>query len=320
MSQILRSGLLIIDKPAGVSSRDCLNQLQRIIGDRKFKLGHAGTLDPLATGVLIVAVGEATRLVEQLHELDKQYSAEFEFGKSSDTLDREGEIVVHHDDPLPTREQLVEAGQRWTGLVMQQPPRYSAIKVQGRRAYELARRGNEFDLPERPVRIDRITVTRWDYPFWNIDIVCGSGTYVRSLGCDLAHTLGSHAIMTALVRTAVGPFSLADAVALDDLTSLDDIAARLLSPLAGLPTWLVMELDARQVQAIRHGRSILWHTDQVSRLGAGSQPCMAVDDQGQWVALLELLGNNHARPVRVFQTMMAISQPSTTKARHNPES
>ncbi|MCC6509032.1 MAG: tRNA pseudouridine(55) synthase TruB, partial [Pirellulaceae bacterium] len=234
----MRSGLLVINKPAGISSRECVNRVQRAAHDRRLKVGHAGTLDPLATGVLLIAIGEATRLVEQLHELDKRYVAQFQFGKSSDTLDRDGEIEVHENLSSPNRLELDAACQRWVGpAIAQRPPRYSAIKIQGQRAYDLARRGQEFDPEARPVAIHALQVLSFAYPDWSLDIHCGSGTYVRSIGRDVAADLHNVAIMTELVRTAIGPFTIQDACPLDDLRQPNDIESRLCSPLAGLPNW-----------------------------------------------------------------------------------
>ncbi|MGN6546145.1 MAG: tRNA pseudouridine(55) synthase TruB [Aureliella sp.] len=322
----MRSGLLVINKPAGISSRDCVNRVQKAAGDRKLKVGHAGTLDPMATGVLLVVVGEATRLVEQLHDLDKSYRADFQFGKSSDTLDIEGEIVLHPDDREPTREELEQACQSWTGQVMQRPPRYSAIKIQGQRAYDLARKGTEFEPEARPVAIHALTLTRFDYPDWSLDIHCGSGTYVRSIGRDVAEAVGNHAIMTGLVRTAIGPFRLEDAWSLEELTSPESVDQRLRSPLDGLPGWPRLLIDDRQVQALRHGQRITLATEQRAErseggeLHAGTSECLAIDRGQQLVAFIEVTDAGQARPLRVFQTTMATSQPNSTRAKHSPES
>ena len=316
----VRSGLLVINKPAGLSSRDCVNHVQRVAGDRKLKLGHAGTLDPMATGVLLLVVGEATRLVEQLHELDKAYSAEFEFGKSSDTLDREGEVCVHNDVRPPSRETLEQACVQWTGHVLQRPPRYSAVKINGRRAYDMARSGAEFEPVARPVRIDSLTLTDFDYPNWSLDIRCGSGTYVRSIGRDVAAEVQSVAIMTALVRTAIGPFTLADSCRLDELRLPSDIESRLRSPLDGLPAWHRITIAAQQTLALRHGQRITLKAEQWPGHASKAMDCAAVDESGQLIALVEVSSTGQARPVRVFQTAMATTQPSSTSAKHNPES
>jgi tRNA pseudouridine55 synthase len=320
----VRSGLLVVNKPAGVSSRYCVDFIQRAVSDRNIKIGHAGTLDPMATGVLLLAIGEATRLVEQLHELDKAYSADFEFGKSSDTLDREGEVTEHPGLPIANPTDLEKACLQWTGNVMQQPPRYSAIKIQGQRAYDLARRGTEFELAARPVAIHRLAITRFEYPHWSLDIQCGSGTYVRSIGRDVAKLLGNVAIMTDLVRTAIGPFRLNEATPLDELKSPAAVESRLRSPIEGLPKWSRVTLQTQQVQALRHGQRIMladhqWPPNDLDSEDGNSE-CLAVTELGQLVALVNISQDGQARPVRVFQTTMATSQPITTNTRHNPES
>jgi tRNA pseudouridine55 synthase len=321
----VRSGLLVINKPAGISSRECVNRVQRAAHDRRLKVGHAGTLDPLATGVLLIAIGEATRLVEQLHELDKCYVAQFQFGKSSDTLDRDGEIEVHENLSAPNRLELDAACQRWVGpAIAQRPPRYSAIKIQGQRAYDLARRGQEFDPEARPVAIHALQVLSFAYPDWSLDIHCGSGTYVRSIGRDVAADLHNVAIMTELVRTAIGPFTIQDACPLDDLRQPNDIESRLCSPLAGLPNWHQALVTNSQIEALRHGQKITLHVNQLVEPPA-DQPWpadrwVAVDDHGQLIALLDVSPNGYTRPSRVFQTTMATSQPMATMAKHNPES
>lgn len=316
----MQSGLLVINKPAGISSRDCVNRVQRAIANKRFKVGHCGTLDPLATGVLLVALGEATRLVEQFHELDKRYLAKFEFGKDSDTLDCDGEVTAYDDLPIPSPQQLDMAYHKWVGpAVQQRPPRYSAIKIQGQRAYDLSRRGEEFEPDARPVAIHSLQVTDYQFPKWSLDIHCGSGTYVRSIGRDVAEDLGQVAIMTDLVRTAIGPFTLNEAHPLDSLQTPTDVASRLRSPLEGLPNWHRAAITDSQAIALRHGQKITLHVNQFSKEQAGDR-WLAIDDQGQLVALLELHSSGYARPARVFQTTMPTSQPITTSAKHNPES
>ncbi len=323
---MVQSGLLVLDKPAGVSSRDCVNRIVRTVGDRKLKVGHCGTLDPLATGVLLVAVGDATRLVEPLHELDKRYRADFEFGKSSDTLDREGQVELSSTSVVPSKQQLLDACQAWVGAaVMQQPPKFSAIKVKGKRAYDLALQGAEFELEARPVAIHAIDLVRYEFPYWTIELHCGRGTYVRSLARDIAHAVGQSAIMNELVRTAIGPFRLAHALPLDEITSREQIESRLLSPVAGLIHWPKVQLSESQVRAVRHGQAIsLADAENANelkcQLGADQARAAALDGTGQLVALLTFDSLLHARPERVFQSSMAANQLSAISNKHNPES
>ncbi len=312
------SGLLGIHKPAGISSRDAVNHVQRLLKDRSAKIGHAGTLDPMATGVLLVALGEATRIVEHLHELDKAYIADFEFGKTSDTLDSDGEVQTVDTAVRPQADELRTSCDKWIGSVMQRPPRVSAIKIGGQRAYDLARRGTDFEPEARRVEIHRIEVLSYQYPTWKVSIDCGSGTYIRSLGRDIAEALGTCAIMTALVRTRIGPFSLEQCVCLDQLKDRQDVMDHLLSPVAGLVGWPCIKMTGDQVIALRHGQSIELAS---SSHGQSSRcPSVAIDDTGQWVALVEYVDTDHIRPTRVFQRKMATTQPNAIMTRHNPES
>ncbi len=210
-------GLLVLDKPSGVTSRRVVDRVLRFV--RPTKVGHAGTLDPLAAGVLLLGLGQATRLVEYVHELPKQYQATFLLGRSSTTEDIDGEITELPDAVPPTREQIEQAADTLRGDIQQRPPAFSALKVAGRRAYELARAGETPELAPRGVRINRLTITRYDYPELCLDVECSSGTYVRSLGRDLAERAGSAAVMSALVRTAIGPFTLAEAADPEAITA-----------------------------------------------------------------------------------------------------
>ena len=184
-------GILNVDKPTGITSRDAVNRVERLFG--KVKCGHAGTLDPLATGVLVICVGPATRLIQYVQRLPKQYRAVFQLGRESVTDDVEGEVELVAGAPEPTRAEIEAALPQFLGDILQRPPAHSAIKVDGQRAYDLARRGEEFELPARTISIYRLEVLRYEYPELELAIECGSGTYVRSLGRDLAAALGTAA-------------------------------------------------------------------------------------------------------------------------------
>lgn len=203
-------GLLNLNKPAEMSSRQAVNLVERLT--RPVRAGHAGTLDPLATGVLVVCVGAATRLIGYVQRMRKQYRGTFLLGRHSPTEDIEGEVTELPDAPHPTREQIVAAAAGFVGRIEQRPPAFSAIKVAGRRAYELARQGRQPELAARPVVIHAIEIAAYKYPELVLDVTCGSGTYIRLLGRDLAESLGTSAVMSALVRTSIGGFVLADAV------------------------------------------------------------------------------------------------------------
>jgi tRNA pseudouridine55 synthase len=209
-------GLLNIHKPTGMTSRDVVNRIQRFA--RPVKVGHAGTLDPLAEGVLIVAVGSATRLIEYVQRMRKTYRGQFEFGWSSDTEDTEGTVVPFKSMVEPTREELESALPKFIGSIEQVPPAYSALKVKGKRAYAVARAGSVPELAPRTIVIYRLTIVEYSYPRLVLEIDCGQGTYVRSLGRDLAKELGTSAVMSGLIRLSVGEFRVSDAVPFGQVT------------------------------------------------------------------------------------------------------
>ena len=204
------SGLLNLDKPAGITSRDAVDLVQRLA--RPAKVGHAGTLDPLATGVLVICVGAATRLIEYVQRMPKRYVGTFLLGRSSATEDIDGAVTLLPDPPIPAADQIEAAAKKFVGRLLQRPPAFSALKVAGQRAYDLARRGEAVDLKPRPIEVYSLKVARYEYPELVLEIECGGGTYVRSLGRDLAESLGTAAVMSALVRTAIGPWTLDTAV------------------------------------------------------------------------------------------------------------
>jgi len=253
------SGILLVDKPGGVTSHDVVARARRALGTRK--VGHAGTLDPMATGLLILGVDSSTRLLTYLVGLGKQYTATIRLGQSSTTDDAEGELSPPVDATGLTRASLDRAIAALTGDISQIPSTFSAIKVDGRRSYERARSGEAVTLAARQVTVSRFEVLseRRSGPFLDLDVVveCSSGTYIRALARDLGAALagadgalGGH--LTALRRTAIGPFELTDAVAVDAITpeSLRDpalVAARL------FPT---LPLDGEQVAALTQGKKV----------------------------------------------------------------
>ena len=221
-------GLLNIHKPYDVTSRDVVNRVQGLV--RPDKAGHAGTLDPLATGVLVVCVGAATRLIECVQELPKSYIATFLLGRQSETEDVEAPAVELVNPPVPSREEVEAKLPQFCGKILQRPPAYSALKVQGRRAYALARRGQAVELKPRPITIHQLGIVRYAYPELTLAVECGSGTYVRSLGRDIAAALGTAAVMSALERTAIGKFTVAQACPLEQLTA-ETLESWLLPPI-----------------------------------------------------------------------------------------
>jgi tRNA pseudouridine55 synthase len=244
-------GVVVVDKPRGPTSFDVVARVRRAFGERR--VGHAGTLDPMATGVLPVCVGEACKLVPFLMADDKEYEAEALLGVATDTLDAMGRVVRERPAGHLRQEDVEAALDAFRGQILQRPPMYSAVRVGGRRLYEEARRGVEVERAERPVRIDALTLEGFQAEGERVTVRlrvrCGKGTYIRALACDLGEALGTGAHLTALRRTRVGRFMLADAVPLERVGQgrvLDAAEA-----LEGLPT---VRLDARQARDVRDGK------------------------------------------------------------------
>jgi len=283
-----RSGILVLDKPVGVTSRKVVDAVVRLV--RPAKAGHAGTLDPLASGVLVVCVGRATRLVEYVQRMPKSYRGAFLLGRTSPTEDVEGEVQELLDPPKPTIGQLRDACRRLTGRIMQRPPGFSALKVAGRRAYELARSGKTVDLKPREVTIHKLTIDRYDYPELELSVVCGSGTYIRSLGRDLAESVGTAAVMSALRRTAIGAFSIDRACPLEQL-SQDTLPERLLPArlAVALPT---LQLTAEEATLVSHGVRI--RRENVEN----ESEWAALGPDGELAAVLQPTADGELRVVR----------------------
>jgi tRNA pseudouridine55 synthase len=206
-------GLIVIDKPAGMTSRDVVNIAQRWF-PRGTKLGHTGTLDPLATGVLVLCVGKATKLADRVQASSKSYRTRILLGATSDTDDADGRVVPEVDTRPATIEAIRTALPSFVGSIDQLPPAYSAVKVGGRRAYALARRGKDVPLQPRAVRVDAIEILNYAWPRLDLAIDCGKGTYIRSIARDLGAALGVGGLVETLRRTRVGPFTVEQAIAL----------------------------------------------------------------------------------------------------------
>jgi tRNA pseudouridine55 synthase len=253
-----RNGLVVLDKPIGITSRDAVNTVVRLVG-RKTPVGHAGTLDPLATGVLVVALGTATRLVEYVQAMGKTYAATVRLGATSNTDDADGTVTPKadlHRRNIPTRSEIeADLATRQGGWILQTPPRYSALKVAGRRAYDLARSGLKPDLSPRRVRIDRIQVVTYDWPDVALVVDCGSGTYIRSIARDLGDALKCGGYITSLRRTRIGPFEVESALQVEGLT-LESIDAGLVPPGAALASWPRLDLTPDEASRVRHGQAL----------------------------------------------------------------
>lgn len=251
-------GFLLVDKDQGWTSHDVVAKIRGLIGG---KVGHAGTLDPMATGLLVVGIGRYTRLLRYVQGLPKEYRATARFGVATDTLDADGAIIDRA--PLPvTMSQLETAAERFRGSILQIPPMVSARKVEGRRLYELARAGEVVEREARPVEIYEFNITELapsDYPEVTFDVVCSTGTYVRTLGDDLARAVGGRAHLIALRRVRNGSIGVADAVQIDTIEeavrarSIRDLVAAHDEVLADLPA---MVIPPRYVTAARNGAAV----------------------------------------------------------------
>lgn len=256
-------GLLILDKPGGMTSRAALDQAARWFPGG-CRIGHTGTLDPLATGLLALCVGAATRLSEYVQRMSKTYRAGLLLGAHSDTDDADGVITRVEGATAPAADAVEGVLGHFIGEILQVPPAYSAAKVSGRRAYDLARRGHDVDLEPRRVRIDAIQLLDYAYPHAAIEVHCGKGTYIRSLARDIGERLGCGALVETLRRTRAGPFAVADALSLQ--TDADTARSRLLPvshAVAELPSLVLADHDIRRLrqgQTIVHHDPVFWQT------------------------------------------------------------
>jgi tRNA pseudouridine55 synthase len=292
-------GILNVNKAPGRTSRDVVDHIERLV--RPDKAGHAGTLDPLARGVLVICVGRATRLIQYVQRMPKQYRATFLLGRRSETDDVESQVVEIAGAP-PSRAALERALPAFMGEIQQRPPAYSAIKIAGRRAYQLARRGEQVQLASRPVTIHRLDMIRYEYPQLELDVECGSGTYIRALGRDLAAALGTAAVMSALERTAIGHFTIDGAVSLDEL-SAETLPQHLQPAATAVADLARIELNDPQQEEIRHGRPIALPVS----VGAGRSSAAgitgevaAMNSAGELIALLQQKRIGQLWPVANF--------------------
>lgn len=303
-------GLVVVDKPAGMTSHDVVARMRRIAGTRK--VGHAGTLDPMATGVLVVGIGRATRLLTYVVGADKEYRATIRLGVSTTTDDAEGETVAVVDASGVTREDLAAPVAALTGRIEQVPSSVSAIKVDGQRAYARVRAGEDVALAARPVTVSRFDVhdvrgaAEGSVPAGALDVdvtvVCSSGTYVRALARDLGSALGVGGHLTALRRTRVGGYGLDGARTLDDLLAWpEDVPLEVLALAdAARATFPVRELTAHEAAALSYGKRIAAQPDADGPGAPGVDgPVAAISPDGVLVALLEQRGE-HAAPLLVF--------------------
>ena len=290
------SGILVVDKPSGMTSHDVVAVIRKGTGFRR--IGHTGTLDPRASGVLVVLIGPAVRLSEYLVCDKKGYEAVIRFGSVSDTYDGDGNVIQTGRDIPQDEEQIMDAMETFTGDIIQVPPAYSAIKIHGRKAYDMARNGEDVKLEGRHVTIHSFDFIEYAPPELIADIVCSSGTYIRSIANDLGQKLGCGAYLSALKRTMSGRFTLRDAVPLPTLQKAFEEGTwyQYLIPAAdALTDYEEVMLDMESEANILHGRRI--------PAEAGDHPTLgkAVSEQGELIALLEFVPETMEwKPKKVF--------------------
>ena len=286
-------GILLLDKPPGLSSNAALQRARRLFAAQK--AGHTGTLDPLASGLLPLCFGEATKFAQSLLDANKEYLATVRFGRMTTTGDAEGETLRECAMSF-SRAQFEAALPGFLGQIDQVPPRYAALKHEGRNYYEYARAGVEIPRAPREVRIDAISILVWNPPEVVLQIRCGKGTYIRTLAEDLAAAVGSCAHLAALRRTASGPFMLEQAVTLEGLEAMAQQARDALllpvdAPLAGLPR---LDLDAEQACSLAEGRPVIVAAGQVGR-----RRCYG--SRGDFLGLAEVDAGHVLRAVRLLR-------------------
>lgn len=288
------SGVLVVDKPIGITSHDVVQIVRN--GTHIKRAGHTGTLDPRASGVLVILLGPAVRLSEYVSAEDKRYHAVIQLGKKTDTFDEEGSITGTAPVDI-TAEQFEEALKGFIGEIEQVPPPYSAVKVNGRKAYEFAREGEEVELEPRIIHVHNLELLEWDPPQALVDVHCSSGTYVRSLANDLGEKLGCGAMLAGLRRTKSGKFTLNDAIPLRKLSEAfqDGTWYKYLIPAAdALGEWPTIYLTAKEVDLVRHGHRI--HRDE--KIGDMAR---AITEQGELVALMQFdEESGEYQPKKVF--------------------
>ena len=277
-------GFVLIDKPAGMTSHDAVYKLRKHFGEKR--IGHAGTLDPDATGLLVIGVGNATRLFRFMENMDKTYSCEIVFGSTTNTLDDSGEVTETFKMPVPNIDEIRQViADKFMGNILQVPPMVSALKVDGKRLHELAREGIEIEREPRPIRIDSFEVEPTNDPMViRATVRCGGGTYIRSLGADLGTALGGGAHIRTLRRHSSGPYSLDEASTLDDPVLMPVNEAVRVMP--------VHVLNEDEVNDVLFGR--------VREAWDGDGPWAATNAEGELIAVFELWKDRIAKPTVVF--------------------
>ncbi len=294
-----RTGILVVDKESGPTSHDVVARVRRILGERR--VGHCGTLDPLATGVLVTCTGRFTRLNEWLSAGDKEYHAELKLGAVSDTFDAQGRIETIEGAAAPSSD-LVERGlDRFRGTIMQRPPAYSAVKIDGKRSYALARQNKAVPLPARPVTVSELTLSSYEYPRLVLRMVCSRGTYVRSIAHDLGELLGCGAYVSRLRRTRVGCLDMTMARSLTEIekaVAIGELEACFVPPHLALSGLDQVSLQHSQLDSFSHGNAVPF-------AGSGrdtAEVCAVFDDKRDLFGIGEWQGKGRLlQPVRVLR-------------------
>lgn len=276
-----------------MTSHDVVAKVRR--GLKIKKVGHAGTLDPLATGVLVICVGNATRLSEYAMHTTKRYLATVQLGTITETYDAEGQVIAQQDASQITQEDVQTVLPRFIGEIEQLPPMYSAIKQGGKKLYELAREGKSVERKARNIRIDSLEITEWQPTLFKLDVVCSSGTYIRSLAYDIGEVLGVGAHLAGLMRVASGAFHLEESITLDDLLELDHKNWRqhILPPDMSLQHYPAVQLDEIACEDVQQGRIPKLQTEPSAELARAYAP------DGTFIAILRAEGGRW-RPHKVF--------------------
>ncbi len=289
------NGLAILDKPSGWTSHDVVAKSRGLLGTRK--VGHAGTLDPMATGVLLLGVGRSTKLLQFLSGLPKTYEATIRLGIETDSLDADGEVTASHEMAPPTLEEVRAAARSLTGDLMQVPPMVSAIKVDGRRLHQLAREGKEVHREPRPVTVSRFAVSPGDDPMtWRATIDCSSGTYVRVLAADLGRLLQGGAHLAGLRRTSIGPFGIAEAQSFEQAISLGEITVAAPETIARVLE--EVSVDDDMAAKVAHGSVFERHELTVGTDSPG--PWALMDSEGSLLAVYEAHSRERVKPAMVM--------------------
>jgi tRNA pseudouridine55 synthase len=290
-------GILNLFKPSGMTSHDVVAQVRRLLRQRR--VGHAGTLDPMAQGVLPICVGQATRVAKYLSESGKAYRATLIFGAVTDTYDAEGAIIHTANTDTLTREKLEEILPQFAGEQMQVPPRYSAIKLHGKPAYSRARAGEDITLEARPVTIYTLTLLNWQPPSAELLIECSKGTYIRSLAYDIGERVGYGAYLAALIRTRSGPFSLSESITLEQLAEAatsGTVSAYLYPADKALEQYPALHLDTQTAERVRHGNAF-----QHDQRGGTGMLARIYNESGTFLAIAQWNDQDERwQPIKVF--------------------